>query len=1057
MKFSHFFVDRPIFAGVLSILIILLGTFAYFKLPVAQYPEVAPPTIIVTATYPGANAQVLANTVASPLEQEINGVEGMLYASSQSTADGVVSITVTFKLGTDLDMAQVLVQNRVSGALPRLPEETQRLGVNVRKNSPDLMMVVHIVSPNKTYDQLYLSNFASLRVKDVLSRIDGVGNVQIFGARDYSMRVWLDPDRIAALGLTAGEVVAALRRQNVQVASGALNQPPMPSPDAFQLSVQTLGRLTDAEQFGDIVIKTDEEGRLTRVSDVARIEIGARDYLTNSYLDGKEAVAMVIFQRPGSNALATSDAVIQTMDELSKEFPSGVAYTIVYNPTQFIRESVDAVTHTILEAMVLVVLVVFVFLQTWRAAIIPIVAIPVSLIGTFAVMSLFGFSLNILSLFGLVLAIGIVVDDAIVVVENVERNMEAGMAPKAAAHKTMDEVGGALVSIALVLSAVFVPTALVTGITGQFYQQFALTIAVATLISCFVSLTLSPALSGILLQHKHHAAPTSAGAIALDKFFKRFNAALEKISGQYANAIVRLIRVTTLVMITYAGLLGLTWLGFAVTPSGFIPQQDQGYLIVAAQLPPGSSLQRTDNVVQQINERLLSTKGVIHTVAFSGFSGATFTNDTSAAAIFAGLDEFAVRNSEGVSYEALIGELRQKMAGIQDAFIVVIPPPPIRGIGNGGGFKMMIQDRSGRGADALGAAVRDMAGAANQTPGLVGVFSFFNTGTPQIYADIDRAKAEMLGVPTSNVFEALSVYLGSAYVNDFNLFGRTYQVRAQADAQFRRTPQDVANLRTRNTSGDMVPLGSVALFSDITAPYRLPRYNLYEAAELQGDYAPGVSSGQALASMEKIAAEHLPAGFGFEWTELAYQEKYAGGSSAVIFGFAVVIVFLVLAAQYESWTLPLAVILIVPMCLLAAVVGLLIRGFDNNIMTQIGFVVLVGLACKNAILIVEFAAQAENEGTARAEAAAQAGRTRLRPILMTSFAFILGVVPLVIASGPGAEMRQALGTAVFSGMLGVTFFGLVLTPVFFMVCRAFADYAQKFMQSSHDEEVAPAP
>ncbi|MBL8643412.1 MAG: efflux RND transporter permease subunit [Rhodospirillaceae bacterium] len=1056
MNFSHFFVDRPIFAGALSILIILLGSFAYFTLPVAQYPEVAPPTIVVTATYPGANAQVLANSVASPLEQEINGVEGMLYVLSQSTADGVVSITVTFKLGTDLNMAQVLVQNRVASALPRLPEEVQRLGVNVAKNSPDLMMVVHLVSPDKTYDQLYLSNFASLRVKDVLARLDGIGNVQIFGARDYSMRVWLDPDRIAAIGMTAGEVVAALRRQNVQVASGALNQPPMPSPGDFQLSVQTLGRLVSAEQFGEIVVKTDEEGRLTRVSDVARIEIGARDYMTNSYLDGKEAVAMVIFQRPGSNALATSDAVLQTMETLSKDFPAGVAYTVVYNPTQFIRQSVDAVIQTILEAMVLVVLVVFVFLQTWRAAIIPILAIPVSLIGTFAVMAAFGFSLNILSLFGLVLAIGIVVDDAIVVVENVERNIEQGMNPKDAAHKTMDEVGGALISIALVLSAVFVPTALVTGITGQFYRQFALTIAVATLISCFVSLTLSPALSAILLRHKHHAEPTTSAGIAMQKFFRWFNAGLERLSGQYATAIKKLIRVTTLVMAGYAGLLGLTWAGFAVTPSGFIPEQDQGYLIVAAQLPPGSSLERTDNVVRQINERLLSTKGVIHTVAFSGFSGATFTNDTSAAAVFAGLDDFAVRDSKGIAYPALIGELRQKMAGIQDAFIVVIPPPPVRGIGNGGGFKMMIQDRAGRGVDALNGAVQEMAMAANQTPGLVGVFSFFNTGAPQVYADIDRAKAEMLGVPVNNVFEALSVYLGSAYVNDFNLFGRTYQVRAQADAEFRRTAEDAANLRTRNANGDMVPLGAVANFSDITAPYRLPRYNLFEAAELQGDRLPGFSSGQALDAMERLAAQHLPAGFGFEWTELAYQEKVVGSSSVLIFAFAVVIVFLVLAAQYESWTLPLAVILIVPMCLLAAIVGLLIRGFDNNIMTQIGFVVLVGLACKNAILIVEFAAQAEREGVERAEAAAQAGRTRLRPILMTSFAFILGVVPLVLASGPGAEMRQALGSAVFSGMLGVTFFGLVLTPVFFVVCLMLAERAEALINADTNDAV-PTP
>ncbi|MDX2222053.1 MAG: multidrug efflux RND transporter permease subunit [Rhodospirillaceae bacterium] len=1037
MKFSHFFVDRPIFTGVLSILIMLIGSAAYFALPVSQYPEVAPPNIVVTASYPGASAEVVANAVAAPLEQEINGVEGMLYMLSQSTADGLLTITVTFELGTDLDMAQVLVQNRVAIAQPRLPEEVQRLGVNTKKNSPDLMMVVHIVSPDRTYDQLYLSNFASLRVKDVLGRIDGIGDVQIFGARDYSMRVWLDPDRISSLGLTAGDVVSALRAQNIQVASGVLNQPPMPDPGAFQLNVQTLGRLSAPEQFGEVIVKTDDQGRLIRVSDIARVEIGARDYMTNSYLNGQEAVAMVIFQRPGSNALATAAEIRRTMDSLAAEFPKGVEYRVVYNPTEFIQQSVDAVTTTIFEAIALVVIVVFVFLQTWRAAVIPIVAIPVSLVGTFAVMAAFGFSLNTLSLFGLVLAIGIVVDDAIVVVENVERHIEGGMAPKDAAHRTMDEVGGALVSIALVLAAVFVPTAMVPGITGEFYRQFALTIAVATLISCFVSLTLSPALSGILLKAKNQHGHGSIRG--LDAFFATFNRAIERLSSGYGRTIRRLVRMSAIVMVGYGGLLALTWGGFAVTPGGFVPAQDQGYLIVAIQLPPGSSLQRTDAVVQRVNDQLLATRGVINTVAFAGFSGATFTNDTSAAAIFAGLDSFDNRQAQGIGYDQLVGEIRGKLFGIEEAFVFVIPPPPIQGIGNGGGFKMMVQDRAGRGPEALKAATQELAAAANQTPGLVGVFSFFDTSNPQIYVDIDRAKAEMLGVPVNNVFEALSVYLGSAFVNDFNLFGRTYQVRAQADSEFRRTAEDIANLRTRNAAGDMVPLGAVATFADISAPYRVPRYNLYPAAELQGDRLPGFSSGQALATMEDLAQRVLPAGFGYDWTELAYQEKNVGGSAALIFVFAVVVVFLVLAAQYESWTLPLAVILIVPMCLLASLAGLLLRGMDNDIMTQIGFVVLVGLACKNAILIVEFAAQAERDGADRIEAAAQAGRTRLRPILMTSFAFILGVVPLMIAEGAGAEMRQALGTAVFSGMLGVTLFGLILTPVFFTLCRRLSD------------------
>jgi hydrophobe/amphiphile efflux-1 (HAE1) family protein len=751
MNFSHFFIDRPIFAAVLSILIVLLGAAAFQTLPVAQYPEVAPPTIVVRASYPGASSDVVANSVAAPLEQEINGVEGMLYMLSQATSDGQLSITVTFALGTELNLAQVLVQNRVSTALPRLPDEVRQLGVTTTKNSPDLMMVVHLVSPDNSYDQLYLSNYATLRIKDVLGRIDGVGTIVIFGARDYSMRVWLDPDRAGELGIAADDVVAALRAQNIQVASGTLNQPPITSVNAFQINVQTLGRLTDPEQFADIVVKTDDEGRVTRVSDIARVEVGAQDYLTNSYLDGKEAVAIVLYQRPGSNALATAAAVQSTMQSLANDFPKGVAYTVVYNPTQFIRQSVDAVIRTIFEAMVLVVLVVFVFLQTWRAAIVPIIAIPISLIGTFAVMAAFGFSLNNLSLFGIVLAIGIVVDDAIVVVENVERNLSAGLSPKDSAHKSMDEVGSALVSIALVLSAVFVPTALVPGISGQFYRQFALTIAVATLISCFVSLTLSPALCAILLK-SHNTAVTSAWMRPLSAFFLSFNRGLAAVSDRYGRTVLRLIRTSGLVLLAYGGLLVLTGVGFSIVPGGFIPAQDQGYVIVAIQLPPGSALPRTDAVVQQVNKQLLATKGVAHTVAFAGFSGATFTNDTSAAAIFATLEDFDIRHSEGITFDGLIATLRRQVSQVQGAFIVVIPPPPVRGIGSAGGFKMMVEDRAGRGPVALKAAVDELAAAANQTRGLVGVFSLFETSTPQIYADIDRVKAEMLGVPRQQCF-----------------------------------------------------------------------------------------------------------------------------------------------------------------------------------------------------------------------------------------------------------------------------------------------------------------
>jgi HAE1 family hydrophobic/amphiphilic exporter-1 len=1038
MKLSHFFIDRPIFAVVVSLFITIIGGIAYFALPVAQYPEIAPPTIQVTATYPGASAEVVSDTVATPLEQQINGVENMLYMSSQATGDGKLTITVTFKLGTDLDTAQVLTQNRVAIALPRLPTDVQRLGVNVQKNSPDMLMVIHLLSPHGSRDQLYISNYATLHVKDALARLPGVGNVQIFGGRDYAMRIWLDPEKVAARNLTAGEVVAALQAQNVQVSAGVLNQPPLPSPGAFQLNVQTLGRLVDPASFRDILVKTDPDGRVTRLADIASVELAAQDYGANGYLDTREAVPLLIFQQPGSNALATADQVKATMKSLSAEFPQDLSYDIVYNPTEFISQSVHEVLRTIYAAIGLVVLVVILFLQTWRASIIPIVAIPVSLIGTFAVLGALGFSLNNLSLFGLVLAVGIVVDDAIVVVENVERNLRAGLSPREAAHRTMDEVGGALVAIALTLGAVFIPAAFISGISGQFFRQFAVTIAASTAISCVVSLTLSPALCALLFKPHHaqnHLRRASLPVRVVTSLFGRFNAGFEWLSAGYGRLTGRLARMLAIMLVLYAGLIGLAGWQFARAPTGFIPTQDQGYLITVLQLPAGASLARTDAVVRQATEIILHTPGIRHAVPFAGFDGATFTNAPNAGAIFSGLAPFAERERQGLRATHILADLYRRLGSIQDAFIITIAPPPVRGIGTAGGFKMMLQDRQGRGLPALEAAAQNLVQAANATPGLAGVFSLFNTRTPTVYADIDRQKAEMLGVAPDKVFEALQVYLGSAYINDFNYLGRTYEVIAQADAPFRLDINDIARLKTRNTGGRMVPIGSVAQFQSVTGPYRVPRYNLYPAAEIQGGAMPGVSTGTALATMERLAAERLPDGIGFEWTDLAYQEKLAGHTAIFVFAASVLFVFLVLAAQYESWALPLSVVLIVPMCLLAGVSGLLLRHMDVDILAQIGFIVLVGLAAKNAILIVEFAKQGEQGGLNRLQAATQAARTRLRPILMTSFAFILGVLPLMLATGAGAEMRQSLGTAVFYGMLGVTGFGLIFTPVFYVAVR----------------------
>ncbi|MEW5688321.1 MAG: multidrug efflux RND transporter permease subunit [Pseudomonadota bacterium] len=1058
MRFSRFFIDRPVFAAVISVIIILVGAFAYPTLPIAQYPEIAPPTITVTANYPGAAAEVIADTVATPLEQEINGVEDMLYMSSSSTSDGRLQITITFKLGTDLNNAQVLVQNRVASAEARLPEEVRRLGVTTRKASPDLLMVIHLYSPDGSRSPVYISNYATLNVRDRLARLDGVGDAQIFGARDYGMRVWIDPDKAATHNLTAGEIVAALRAQNVQVPAGAVGQPPFSAAGAaFELNVNTQGRLTDPAQFENIIIRNDAAGRLVRVRDVARVELGAQAYNVSAYLDrGQQAVAIGISQRPGSNALSTADAALATMKEVSADFPQGLKYTVIYNPTEYVAESIREVRKTLLEAVVLVVLVVIVFLQTWRAAIIPVVAIPVSLIGAFTVMAGFGASLNNLSLFGLVLAIGIVVDDAIVVVENVERNLAQGMSPREAAYRTMDEVGGALIAIALVLVAVFVPTAFITGISGQFYRQFALTIASATVISALVSLTLSPAMAALVLRaHPEHREPAKGWRRPFQLFGDRFNETFDLLSRRYGWLTARTVRRGGLMLVIYAVLLVFTGWRFADTPTGFIPAQDQGYFIAVAQLPPGSSLARTDAITKQVANVALDTKGVIHAAAFAGLDGTNFSNAPNAATLFLSLTPFHERGKAGVDDQKVLEELRQKLGQIPGANVLVIQPPPVRGIGTGGGWKLIVEDRRGAGYRALEQATVDLMMQGNQQKPLTSVFTLFNTSTPRLWAEIDRDKAYMAGVPPQSVFEALSVYLGSAFVNDFNYLGRTYRVTAQADAPYRDEASDIARLQTRSLSGAMAPLGSVATVRDDSGPYRVVRYNLFPAAELQGDTTRGYSSGEALDAVEAMARERLPEGFGYEWTELAYQQKTAGNTGAIAFGLAVVFVFLLLAAQYESVTLPLAIILIVPMCLLAAILGVNLRGFDNNILTQIGLVVLIGLAAKNAILIVEFAKQAEERGLDRWGAAVEAAHTRLRPILMTSFAFILGVLPLVIASGPGAEMRQALGTAVFFGMIGVTAFGLLFTPVFYVICRFLSDRLWKPQECEALKNPAP--
>ncbi|MHB8523469.1 MAG: efflux RND transporter permease subunit [Limisphaerales bacterium] len=1061
MNFSRFFIDRPIFAAVLSIVIVIVGALAIFELPVAQFPDIVPPTVVVTARYPGANPQVLADTVASPIEQEVNGVENMLYMSAQCAGDGSMTLTITFKLGTDIDKAQVQVQNRVAVAEPRLPEVVRRFGVTTAKRSPDITLVVNLISPDGRYDKLYIDNYAYLQVKDALARLPGVGNVTIFGARDYSMRVWLDPEKVASRGLTANDVVNAIREQNVQVAAGVIGQPPMSRGVPFQLTVNAQGRLIDEQQFGDIVIKSGADGQITRVRDVARVELAARDYSMDSKLNGQPNSSLGIFQLPGSNSIETSDAVHAMMKQLKERFPPGLDYRIVFDTTGFTRESIHAVLHTLVEAMLLVILVVVIFLQTWRASIIPLLAVPVSLIGTFAAMAAMGFSLNNLSLFGLVLAIGIVVDDAIVVVENVERNIALGLAPRAATRKAMDEVSSAVIAVGLVLSAVFIPTAFISGITGQFYRQFALTIAVSTLISAFNSLTLSPALCAILLQP--HNARHDWFSRVLDRtagwFFRGFNRVFGRSTAAYSRIVGRLIHLSAPALIVYMGLLALTYLEFKRVPTGFIPSQDKGYIAMMAQLPDAASLERTGAVIDRLSKIVREVPGVKATIDLAGLSPISLTASPNAGTIFVILDDFDQRRQPSRSGSAIVAELRRRCAGIQEAFVGVFPPPAVNGLGIVGGFKMQVQDRGGAGLPALQAATYQLLGAANQQPALQGVLTSFRAGVPQLYVDVDRIKAKSMRVPLTDIFDTLQICLGSLYVNDFNLFGRTYQVTAQADAPFRREPQDILNLKTRNADGQMVPLGTLVSVHDTTGPDKIVRYNMFPSAELTGTPAPGISSGQAIAIMEQLAQKNLPASMGFEWTELTLQEILAGNTAVYIFPLCVLFVFLTLAAQYESWSLPLAIILIVPMCLFSAITGVWLRGMgshsmDNNIFTQIGFVVLVGLACKNAILIVEFARQRQDAGLSRFDAAVEASRLRLRPILMTSFAFIFGVIPLALATGAGAEMRRALGTAVFSGMLGVTFFGIFLTPVFYVVIRWFTE---RWQAGTKRAVTSPAP
>ena len=1104
--FSKFFINRPIFASVLSIVITLGGFIAVWTLPIAQYPEITPPTVEVSAYYPGANAQVVADTVAAPIEQQVNGVEKMLYMSSQCTNDGTYTLTITFQHGVDLNIAQVLVQNRVSLALPILPDLVKRRGVTVKKKSPSVLMIVNLFSPDGSRDNLYLSNYATIQLKDELSRLGGVGDITYLGQRDYSMRLWLDPEKMSYRGLTATDVVAAIEQQNTQVAAGQIGQPPVASGQVFQLTMSTMGRLIDAEQFADMIVKTDDSGRLVRLRDVANIELGAQAYDQTCTLDGRPSVALSIYQLPGSNALDTAQQVRTKMEELKTRFPEGLDYAIVYDTTPFINESINEVFKTLRDAVILVAVVVLLFLQNWRSAIIPLIAVPVAVIGTFVVMAAMGFSLNTLTLFGLVLAIGIVVDDAIVVVEAVEHHIEHGLEPRAATILAMEQVSGPVIAVGLVLSAVFIPCAFIKGITGQFFRQFALTIAVSTVISAFNSLTLSPALSALLLRPRDKgtapplprlafplvggwlgwtflaellipwlqnltlllppepaakllewipwaAAVTGmvAGAAAgwllsrpinavLGFLFRSFNAGFNLTANLYTRSVGLLLRVSVLVLVIYGGLLALTYWGFQRTPKGFIPMQDKGYLLLNLQLPDSASVQRTREVMRYAEDLALKTPGVKHTVAIAGQSILLNANAPNFGAMYVMLDDFHRRTSHDLTGDAIAARLHETLQeAIKDGVVNVFGAPPLEGLGTAGGFKIMVEDRGNTDLVALQQAADQVVDAGNRTPGLRGLFSSFRADTPWLFLDIDRTAAKMKGVSMAEVFNTLQVYLGSLYVNDFNRFGRTWQVNVQADANYRKQIEDLQQLRIRNNQGKMVPFGTLAQVRDKSGPAMIMRYNMYLAAAINGNPAPGVSSGQAIARMESAARKDLPRSMHLEWTELALLELETGNTAMRVFFLAVVLVFLVLAAQYESWSLPLAVILVVPMCLLCAIAGVALGRMDINIFTQVGFVVLVGLACKNAILIVEFAKARREAGVPRYQATLDAVKLRLRPIIMTSFAFILGVVPLVISEGAGWEMRRLLGTAVFAGMLGVTLFGIFLTPVFYYVIQWFKD------------------
>jgi multidrug efflux pump len=1041
MNFSQFFITRPVFAGVLSAIILIMGLIAIPSLPISEYPEVVPPTVVVRTSYPGANPQVIADTVAGPLEQAITGVEDMLYQFSQATSDGVMTLTVTFKLGTDVDKAQVLVQNRVAQATPKLPQDVQRIGVTVNKSTPDITLAVFLTSPDGRYDQNYLSNFAILHVKDELAKLDGVGDTQTWGGGNYSMRIWLDPEKVAARGLTASDVANAIREQNVQVAAGQLGSAAAPVNDRskpnFQIALNTRGRLVDEEDFRNIIVRTGADGQITRLGDVARVELGSDNYALRAMLNNQTAVGIGVFQRPGSNAIAISDAVRAKMAELKQSWPEGIEYNVAYDPTVFVRGSISAVLHTLVEAIFLVVIVVIVFLQTWRASIIPLLAVPVSLIGTLGVMHLFGFGLNTLSLFGLVLAIGIVVDDAIVVVENVERNISEGLAPVAATVQAMKEVTGPIVATALVLCAVFVPTAFISGLSGQFYKQFALTIAISTVISAFNSLTLSPALSALLL--KAHDAPPDRLTRALDVlfgwFFRPFNRFFTKASNAYVRGVGRVLRASAIALFIYVGLIGLTAFGFWRAPTGFVPAQDKQYLVGFAQLPDAASLDRTTDVIRRMGDIAMKTPGVQDVPAFPGLSINGFTNASNYGIAFTTLKPFDQRRDPAQSAGGIAMALNREFAKIQDAFIAIFPPPPVQGLGTIGGFKLQIEDRGGFGANELYKQLQNVIEKASQRPELTGLFSGFQVNVPQIDVDVDREKAKAAGVALQDIYDTMQTYLGALYVNDFNRFGRTYQVNLQAEPGFRLTADDIGRLKTRNARGDMIPLASFVTVRETSGPDRVPHYNGFLAAELNGAPAPGYSSGQAQAAIEEVLAQELPNGMTYEWTDLTYQQILAGNTMVYIFPLVVLLVFLVLAALYESISLPLVVILIIPMCLLCAIMGVLLSNGDNNIFTQIGLIVLVGLACKNAILIVEFGRDREAHGESTWQAVLDACRLRLRPILMTSLAFVMGVIPLVTSTGAGAEMRRAMGVAVFSGMLGVTFFGLLLTPVFYLVIR----------------------